>query len=93
MRLYELEGFDYQNQFPTRGITRGTLALANDGPNRNGSEFFIALADSEWLSGRYTVIGQVVEGLEVADDIGATAIDPLGFDPRSTVIYSIRRLN
>ena len=93
MRLYEYEGFDYQNQFPTRGISRGTVALANDGPNRNGPEFFIALTDSEWLNGRYTVIGRVVEGMEVADDIGTTAIDPTEFNPSSPYIYSLRRAN
>ena len=93
MRLYEYEGYDYQNRFPTRAISRGTLALANAGPNQNGPEFFIALTDSKWLNGRYTVIGNVVEGIEVADSIGSTAIDPIGFDPQSSVIYSIRRLN
>lgn len=93
MRLYEYEGFTYQNQFPTRGIVRGTLALANDGPNRNGPEFFIALSDAEWLNGRHTVIGQVVEGMEVADSIGATAVDPSSFDQSSPYIYSVRRVN
>ncbi len=93
MRLYEYEGFGYQNLFPTRGIARGTLALANDGPNRNGPEFFIALTDAEWLNGRHTVIGQVVEGMEIADSIGATAVDPGSFDPSSPYIYSIRRVN
>ncbi len=93
MRLYEHEGFQYQNQFPTRGITRGTLALANDGPNSNGPEFFIALNNADWLNGRYTVIGRVVEGMEVADRIGNTAVDPQQFDPRSTVIYSLRQMN
>lgn len=93
MRLYEHEGFQYQNQYPTRGITRGTLALANDGPNRNGPEFFIALNNADWLNGRYTVIGRVVEGMEVADRIGNNAVDPQQFDPRSTVIYSVRQMN
>ncbi len=93
MRLYEYEGFSYQNQYPTRGIARGSVALANDGPDRNGPEFFIALSDSEWLNGRYTVIGQVVEGMEIADDIGSTAIDPAEFDPGSPYIYSIRQMN
>ena len=93
MRLYEYEGFNYQNQYPTRGIARGTVALANDGPNRNGPEFFIALADAEHLNGRYTVIGQVVEGMEVVDNIGSAEISPENFDPASPYIYSIRRVN
>jgi cyclophilin family peptidyl-prolyl cis-trans isomerase len=93
MRLYEQEGYEYQNEFTTRGISRGTVALANDGPNRNGPEFFIALDDLAWLNGRYTVIGRVVEGMDVADQIGNTAVDPQAFDPRSTMIYSLRRIN
>ena len=72
---------------------RGTLALANSGPDSNGPEFFIALSDADWLSGRHTVIGNVVEGLEVVDQIGLTAVDPQLSSRRSAVIYSLRRLN
>ena len=93
MRLYEYEGYEYQNQFPTRGITRGTVALANDGPNRNGPEFFISLTDADWLNGRYTVIGHVVEGMEVADQIGSNATDAQQPTASPSVIYSIRRVN
>ena len=93
MRLYEYEGYRYQNRYPTRAITRGIVALANDGPNRNGPEFFISLSDAPWLDGRYTVIGRVVEGMETADDIGDKPIQPVNPDPESTRIYSIRKLN
>lgn len=93
MRLYEYEGYEYQNQFPTREISRGTLALANDGPNRNGPEFFIPLVDANWLNGRYTVIGKVVEGIEVVDLIGETRIDPGQATEPGTGIYTIRRVN
>lgn len=93
MRLYEYEGYEYQNEFPTRGIVRGTVALANDGPNRNGPEFFVSLTDADWLNGRYTVIGQVVEGMEIADQIGTNATDPSQPAANAAVIYSIRRVN
>lgn len=93
MRLYEYEGYSYQNEFQTRGISRGTVALANDGPNRNGSEFFISLRNADWLNGRHTVIGRVVEGMDIADRIGAVAVAPTAFNPQSSVIYSIRRIN
>jgi cyclophilin family peptidyl-prolyl cis-trans isomerase len=93
MRLYEYEGYHYRSDFQTRGISRGTVALANDGPNRNGPEFFIALRNADWLNGRHTVIGRVVEGLVTADLIGGMAIDPTMFNPQSSVIYSIRRIN
>ncbi|MAK94206.1 MAG: hypothetical protein CMQ69_06315 [Gammaproteobacteria bacterium] len=93
MRLYEYEGYRYQSRYPTRAITRGIVALANDGPNRNGPEFFISLSDAPWLDGRYTVIGRVVEGMETADGIGDKPIQPVNPDPESTRIYSIRKLN
>ena len=93
MRLYEYEGYRYQNRYPTRAITRGIVALANDGPNRNGPEFFISLSDAPWLDGRYTIIGRVVEGMETADGIGDKPIQPVKPDPESTRIYSIRKLN
>lgn len=93
MRLYEFEGYRYQNRYPTRAITRGIVALANDGPNRNGPEFFIVLRDAPWLDGRYTVIGKVVEGMETADRIGEKPIHPVAPDSESSRIYSIRKLN
>lgn len=93
MRLYEYEGYAYRSDLRTRGISRGTVALANDAPNRNGPEFFIALRNADWLNGRHTVIGRVVEGIDIADRIGSIAIDPSAFNPQSSVIYSIRRIN
>ena len=93
MRLYQYEGYTFQNRFPTRAITRGIVALANDGPDRNGPEFFISLRDAPWLDGRHTVIGRVVEGMDTADGIGINPIDPLTSDTDSSRIYSIRRLN
>ncbi|MEC7079574.1 MAG: peptidylprolyl isomerase [Pseudomonadota bacterium] len=93
MRLYEFEGYRYQNSYPTRAVTRGIVALANDGPNRNGPEFFILLRDAPWLDGRYTVIGRVVEGMETADKIGSKSIHPVTPDSDSSRIYSIRKLN
>ena len=86
--LYEMQGYRYVDRFPTRPISRGIVALANRGPNSNGAEFFIALDDLPTLDGRYTVIGRVVEGMTVADEIGATAVDPERFSRLSTVIYS-----
>ncbi len=69
------------------------MALANAGPDGNGPEFFISLADADWLTGKHTVIGKVVEGMDVADNIGNTPVDALRFSRRSAVIYAIRRLD
>lgn len=88
-RALELKGYQFRSTTVTRGITRGVVALANQGPNTNGPEFFISLQDSAWLNGKYTVIGKVIEGMEVVDAIGAVAIDPTSFSRDSTVIYSV----
>ena len=47
----------------------GRLAMANSGPNTNGSQFFITVAPTQWLNGRHTIFGQVIEGQDVADAI------------------------
>lgn len=57
-----------------RGYVRGTLAMANAGPNTNGSQFFIMHADYP-LPHAYTIFGRVVEGLDVVDAIATTATD------------------
>lgn len=91
--VYENQGFNYRSTALTRPISRGVVALANQGPNTNGPEFFISLADAPWLSGKYTVIGKVVEGMEVVDAIGAKAIDPLEYSSQGSVILSISNIN
>jgi peptidyl-prolyl cis-trans isomerase A (cyclophilin A) len=47
----------------------GKLAMANSGPNTNGSQFFITVAATPWLTGNHTIFGEVVEGQEIADKI------------------------
>ena len=91
--VYENQGYRYDDSLQSRPIERGTVALANSGPDSNGPEFFISLVAAEWLSGKYTVIGKVVEGQEVMDSIGNTAIDPDQFSSLSTLIYSVRKAN
>ena len=90
---YAQLGYRYRNGTATRALRRGILALANRGPDDNGPEFFILLADAPHLDGRYTVIGRVVEGMATADRIATTAIDPLNLTSSGRLIYSVRRIN
>ncbi len=91
--VYENQGFRFTTDHPTRAISRGIVALANQGPDSNEAAFFITLGDSPWLTGKHTVIGKVIEGMEVVDAIGEQPIDPLRSPQLSTVIYSIRRVD
>jgi peptidyl-prolyl cis-trans isomerase A (cyclophilin A) len=54
---------------PHKFDVKGKLAMANAGPNTNGSQFFITVAPTDWLTGRHTIFGEVVEGQDVADKI------------------------
>jgi peptidyl-prolyl cis-trans isomerase A (cyclophilin A) len=67
-------GPGYQFQDETKGSPHkfdkpGKLAMANSGPNTNGSQFFITVAATPWLTGNHTIFGEVVEGQDVADKI------------------------
>ncbi|MDJ0521880.1 MAG: peptidylprolyl isomerase [Planctomycetota bacterium] len=67
--FYEVLGFRYSTKLRSRKPTRGTLALANAGPNTNGSQFFINVGDPVYLTGKHTVFGRVVKGMDVVDKI------------------------
>lgn len=54
---------------PHRFDKKGKLAMANAGPNTNGSQFFITVAPTQWLTGNHTIFGEVIEGQDIADKI------------------------
>jgi cyclophilin family peptidyl-prolyl cis-trans isomerase len=63
-------GYTFEDEINRHKIVRGALAMANAGPNTNGSQFFIVTADAcPWLDGRHTVFGQVSAGMETVDAI------------------------
>ena len=63
-------GYQFEDEFNQHKVDRGALAMANAGPNTNGSQFFVVTADAcPWLDGKHTVFGRVTSGMEVADTI------------------------
>ena len=66
-------GYTFEDEFNDHKVVRGALAMANAGPNTNGSQFFIVTAKSApWLDGRHTVFGQVTAGMDAVDAIEST---------------------
>jgi peptidyl-prolyl cis-trans isomerase B (cyclophilin B) len=69
-------GYTFDDEQNQHGVVRGALAMANAGPNTNGSQFFIVTADEcSWLNGKHTVFGRVVSGMDVVDAISAVDRD------------------
>ena len=81
-------GYKFEDEFNDHPIVRGTLAMANAGPNTNSSQFFIVTAQATpWLDGKHTAFGQVTAGQDVVDAI--SAVDRDGSDrPRDAVTMS-----
>jgi cyclophilin family peptidyl-prolyl cis-trans isomerase len=70
-------GYEFEDEFNQHKVVRGALAMANAGPNTNGSQFFIVTAEATpWLDGKHTVFGQVVSGQDVVDRISLVERDP-----------------
>jgi peptidyl-prolyl cis-trans isomerase B (cyclophilin B) len=63
-------GYEFEDEINDHKVVRGALAMANRGPNTNGSQFFIVTTDAApWLDGKHTVFGQVASGMEAVDAI------------------------
>jgi cyclophilin family peptidyl-prolyl cis-trans isomerase len=69
-------GYSFEDEFNEHKVERGALAMANAGPNTNGSQFFIVTAEATpWLDGKHTVFGKVTAGQDVVDRISAVERD------------------
>jgi cyclophilin family peptidyl-prolyl cis-trans isomerase len=69
-------GYEFEDEFNQHPVARGALAMANAGPNTNGSQFFIVTAEATpWLDGKHTVFGKVMSGMEVVDRIAGADRD------------------
>jgi peptidyl-prolyl cis-trans isomerase B (cyclophilin B) len=69
-------GYTFEDEFNDNKIVRGALAMANAGPNTNGSQFFIVTTEAaSWLDGKHTVFGRVSDGMDVVDTISALETD------------------
>ena len=83
-------GYTFEDEFNDHKVVRGALAMANAGPNTNGSQFFIVTTQSApWLDGKHTVFGQVTDGMDTVDAIEAVPTGPGDRPLEPPVIESI----
>ena len=69
-------GYTFEDEFNDNKVERGALAMANAGPNTNGSQFFIVTTEAApWLDGKHTVFGRVTGGMDAVDSIEGTETD------------------
>jgi peptidyl-prolyl cis-trans isomerase B (cyclophilin B) len=79
-------GYEFEDEQNEHRVVRGALAMANRGPNTNGSQFFIVTTEAApWLDGKHTVFGRVTEGMDVVDAISETPRDEKD-RPREAVV-------
>jgi peptidyl-prolyl cis-trans isomerase B (cyclophilin B) len=70
-------GYEFEDEPNDRRVVRGALAMANRGPDTNGSQFFIVTTEAApWLDGKHTVFGRVTAGMDVVDEISELPRDP-----------------
>jgi peptidyl-prolyl cis-trans isomerase B (cyclophilin B) len=83
-------GYTFEDEINDKKLVRGSLAMANSGPNTNGSQFFIVTAESTpWLDGKHTNFGEVIEGMEAVDEIEGLETDARDYPEKDVVIESI----
>ena len=69
-------GYTFEDEPNQHRVVRGALAMANAGPNTNGSQFFVVTAEEcPWLDGKHTVFGRVTDGMDVIDKLESAETD------------------
>lgn len=68
--VYENQGYIFSSELKSHHLKKGVIAMANSGPNTNGSQFFINLVDTPHLTGKHTVFGKVIKGMDVVEKVG-----------------------
>ena len=83
-------GYAFADEINSHKLVRGVLAMANAGPNTNGSQFFIVTAvATPWLDGHHTVFGQVTEGLEIVDAISKVQANEVNHPLQDVVVQKV----
>ena len=88
-------GYEFADECPPEGPAfdrPGVLAMANAGPNTNGSQFFVTVAPTQWLTGKHTIFGEVVEGYDVVEKISRVPTDPMDRPTESVVLERVEIL-
>ena len=83
-------GYQFEDEFNDHKVVRGAIAMANSGPNTNGSQFFIVTTPAAaWLDGKHTVFGEVTSGMDAVDSISGVDTDQ---NDRPTTPVTIERV-
>jgi peptidyl-prolyl cis-trans isomerase A (cyclophilin A) len=85
-------GYEFEDEF-VPGAPQfdrpGLLAMANSGPNTNGSQFFVTVAATPWLSGKHTIFGEVVDGMDVVEAISKVPTGPQDRPAKDVVLERV----
>jgi peptidyl-prolyl cis-trans isomerase B (cyclophilin B) len=83
-------GYTFEDEPNQHRVVRGSLAMANAGPNTNGSQFFLVTAEEcPWLDGKHTVFGQVTDGMDVLDALESVETDHADRPQKPQVIEQV----
>jgi peptidyl-prolyl cis-trans isomerase A (cyclophilin A) len=88
-------GYKFEDECPPGGPKFdkvGLLAMANGGPNTNGSQFFITVAETPWLNNKHTIFGEIVDGMDVVDTISQVPTGP-GDRPADDIMIESVQIN